>query len=206
MARKIIPKSYIAVDEVGRGALAGPLVVCAVVIDSKFRKSKLVKDSKKLSAANRLKVWKVYKPKVRHSFGIVLPSELDKLGMTVGTELAIKRALDGLALFGVDTENLDLLIDGNFKFKFDCVKSTESLIKGDSLCAGISLASIFAKVYRDKIMQNYDIIFPLYNFYSNVGYGSGFHIESIKVNSIVRIHRNLFLRKLYEKNINCRQL
>lgn len=200
MARKITYKKYIAIDEVGRGALAGPLVICAVLIDEGFRNSKRIKDSKKMTKADRGLVWSKWKNKVKFGFGIVLPYELDKLGMTDGTKLAIERGLFSLEVQCGVLLDLDLLIDGNFKFNFSTVKSTSSIVKGDSLYAGISLASIFAKVYRDQIMQNYHTIFPLYNFYSNVGYGSGFHMDAIKVNSNVRIHRNLFLRKLYEKN------
>ena len=198
--RKTI-RYYLGVDEVGRGALAGPLIVCVLEYKSSTLTSKKVTDSKKLSKREMLQFWRAYKTKFNFSFGIVWPSEIDKLGMTFGTKLAIERALNAISYSSLNLKNLDLYIDGNFKFSFDKVKKTFSVIKGDLSHKGISLASIFAKVYRDEIMRNYDTIYPSYNFKSNVGYGSSLHLNSIKIHSIVRIHRKLFLRKFNEKNL-----
>jgi ribonuclease HII len=195
---------YIGVDEVGRGALAGPLVVCTVLASDKKIEGDVV-DSKLTTRKSRIQIWNKYSTKFKFSFGVVNNTEVDSLGMTKATELAISRALYSLSLTS-KISNKKLVVDGRFKFDFNEVRSTECHIKGESKFKVVALASVFAKLYRDKIMKNYDTILPLYNFNSNVGYGSSFHINSIKVNSFSRIHRKLFLRKINEKITASRQL
>jgi ribonuclease HII len=188
---------FIALDEVGRGCFAGPMIVVAVSSESQ-QKLKAVKilDSKKMSALSRKNFALKHAKKIPFGIGFVNNLEIDELGMTKATKLGIKRAIKSLILTAAGVTNLEIILfDGNLDFEF---KGFEyfSLIKGDQKSKTIAVASNLAKIYRDNLMQLYNPLFVNYNFKKNVGYGTPDHIESLRSYGPSRIHRKLFLRKL----------
>lgn len=201
-----ISNTYLAADEVGRGCFAGPLVVGVVNLPKKiYFYQKYIKDSKKLSTKSRNFIITHLKAKVPFSLGIVSSLEIDELGLTNATRLAIKRAILAYNMFYSDSKIDTLYLDGVFDYGFKELPFVNTIVKGDSKYFEIALAAIFAKVYRDEIMNLYSNVFSNYKFANNVGYGTKIHIESIKNFGITRIHRKIFLRKLNEKkNFNFR--
>lgn len=178
--------SFVAgVDEAGRGPLAGPLVVTALV----FRKNSripFVNDSKKLSIKKRIELRNVLinSDQVDYSIVEIQPQEIDKLNILNATHKGMKEALTGL-------KKLDFaLIDGlpvpNIPVKH------ESIVKGDSKSANIAAASILAKVHRDEIMQKIAREYPEYGFEKHKGYGTAFHIDAIKKYGPTKYHRRSF--------------
>jgi len=183
------------VDEVGRGALAGPIVAAAVVFENyqKLRpKLRGIRDSKTLTAKQREEFDKIIKSfATDFAFGQAMPYEIDKHGIGAANILAFKRALDGLT-------NCDFaLIDGRrfrgFEYGYRC------LIKGDSKSISIAAASIIAKVFRDSLMAKLHKEFEIYNFAKNFGYGTKYHIETIKKHGPSPHHRKSFLKKIYSE-------
>lgn len=180
------------VDEVGRGALAGPIVAAAVVFDKYEKIIKLldgVNDSKLLSALKRLELDELIKSKAKSfSIGVVGPDEIDKFGIGAANVMAFERAIKGI-------KKCDFaLIDGRkfrgFEYKFCCLE------KGESKSLSIAAASIIAKVYRDALMQEiHDEIFR-YDFASNKGYGSAQHLAALNKYGPSHHHRKSFLIKM----------
>ena len=180
------------VDEVGRGALAGPIVAAAVVFNKYDKIIKAldgVNDSKILSASKRLELDELIKIKAKYfALGIVDSQEIDKHGIGAANIMAFDRALKGLPRCDF------ALIDGR-KFrglntKFCCLE------KGESKSISIAAASIIAKVYRDALMQEiHDEIFR-YDFASNKGYGSAQHITALQKYGPSSYHRKTFLVKM----------
>ena len=169
------------VDEVGRGAWAGPLVAGAVILNTKLhglRDSKLLKPQEREKLAGKIKrtcVWGI---------GEVSVEELDKLKMTRGTQLAFKRAIKNLKC------KIDyILSDG---FLVDSPIACRALIKGDMTCSSIAAASIIAKVYRDGLMQKLDKKIPGYNFGIHKGYGTKLHQKNLKKLGPSVQHRKFF--------------
>ncbi len=185
---------YIAgVDEVGRGALAGPLLASAVIFDITkiFNGLGEIRDSKKLSANKREKLSKIIITNcITYSYGEVSATEIDKIGISMANVLAFNRALERIKI--VDF----VLIDGreikNFDYKHKCI------IKGDNKSISIAAASIIAKVKRDKIMKELKDN-SIYQFENHVGYGTKVHIELIKQYGKGENHRESFLKKILEK-------
>ncbi|WP_446899813.1 ribonuclease HII [Clostridium sp. LBM24168] len=186
---------YIAgVDEVGRGPLAGPIAAGAVVFNLNCRKdSDLIlgiKDSKKLSPKKREQLSEIIKERaVSYSIAIINNSEIDGRGISWCNNEVLRRAVKGLKVpvdmvlsDGYAVNNLD--IDNKF------------IIKGDAKSVSIAAASIIAKVYRDKLMEEYDKVYPYYNFSSNSGYGTKEHIEAIKKYGVCKLHRLSFLKNI----------
>lgn len=180
------------VDEVGRGALAGPIVAAAVIFDKYDKVIKSldgVNDSKILSAPKRLELDELIKMRAK-DFSIVTvgPEEIDKYGIGAANVMAFDRALRGL-------KKCDFaLIDGR-KFRGLDIKYC-CLIKGESKSISIAAASIIAKVYRDALMQEiHDEVFR-YDFASNKGYGSAQHMQALNKYGPSSHHRKSFLVKL----------
>lgn len=196
----------LGVDEVGRGAFAGPLVVCVVRESRKINRIRILTDSKKLSSGTRKLIVNKYKNFTNYSVGIVWPHEIDRLGMTKSTWLAIDRALRCFNIFYGLTDSENLICDGRFKFSFNLVRNFESIVKADLKYKCVSMASILAKVYRDEMMNLYGDVFRIYNFKRNAGYGTLEHRRAICNQSSCRLHRTNFLRKLNEKNFTSRKL
>ena len=181
-------KKLCGIDEVGRGPLAGPVYAVAFL----FNESEIngVNDSKKLTPKKReLLFQEIEKNNLKYGLGISSVEEIDNINILNATKLAMKRALSNLKIIP------DLvLVDGNFSPDFG-IKSIP-IVKGDSKSYSISCASIVAKVLRDKFMADIDEKFPNYGFKQNKGYGTKFHIESIKKFGPCEIHRKSFLGKI----------
>lgn len=196
-------KYVIGIDEVGRGPIAGPLVVCACALKSGvdvlplFPKGEL-RDSKKLSERVRFAIVEKLQPLVESSdviFGIgeISADQIDGLGLS----LAIKDAL-ALALKKVHEQGLPqdtfIFLDGSLYA--DEKYQQETIIKGDEKIPEIALASIIAKVYRDTFMKKVADAYPDYGFESHVGYGTKAHYEAIKKFGLTPLHRKTFLTKM----------
>jgi len=174
----------IGIDEVGRGSLAGPLVVGAVALKKEIRG---LKDSKKLTPKERSKIAKEIIDKAdATSLGWVWPHEIDDLGLTQAITLAITRAL---SLISGPIESI--IIDGSYNFLHGNNLVT-TLIGADNLIPAVSAASVIAKVARDNYMQSISSYWPLYDFSSHVGYGTKYHMEAINKNGPCAIHRLSF--------------
>ena len=176
-------------DEVGRGCFAGPLVAAAVIIDSSSAHLKEFqgKDSKQLSAKQRQDLSNIIIESYHCSLGVVEVEEIDLLGLTLANQLAIFRAVKGLKI------KADIvLVDGNLKFS---LAPYFSIIRGDKMVESISSASIIAKVYRDKIMQQLHLKFPVYNWHQNKGYGTLEHRKAMLLHGLSDYHRRTFTCK-----------
>ena len=178
-------KYIVGIDEAGRGPLAGPVVAACVIIDKKFNVSGIY-DSKKVSAKKREQLYpEIIKNAIDVSIGIASEREIDSINILQATFLAMKRALGNLKY-----KPQQVLIDGpysNIK-----IIPVENIIKGDSQSISIAAASIIAKVKRDMIMKEYDLIFSDYAFGKHKGYGTKLHIEAIKRYKATPIHRKSF--------------
>ena len=182
---------YIAgVDEVGRGPLAGP-VVCAAVIMPLDDESIIVgvDDSKKLSAKKRETLAEEIKKRaLAYTIVEVSEQEIDEINILEATKLGMKKALETLEI-----APQSVLTDGNMTLNIDFPQ--KSVVGGDALCYSIGAASIIAKVYRDKMMDDYAKEYPQYAFDSNKGYGTAAHIQAIKEYGLCPIHRRTFTKK-----------
>lgn len=188
MAKGVI--NVAGVDEVGRGPLAGP-VVCAAVIMPLDEASLIVgvDDSKKVSAKKREELAEKIKA-VALAYSIVEIDEktIDEMNILEATKLGMKRAVESLSL-----QPGAVLTDGNMVI--DIPFAQQSVIGGDALSYSIGAASIIAKVYRDKLMDEYDSVYPAYQFIKNKGYGTAAHIQAIKEQGLCPIHRRTFTKK-----------
>lgn len=184
-------------DEVGRGSIAGPVVVAAVVFINTCCLTG-VADSKLLSPCQRSLLTKVISSNANEiAFGQAEPDEIDQLNILNATRLAAKRCIENLALMP------DLVLcDGNQKLVFEPA-STE-IIKGDASCLPIACASIVAKVYRDELMSQLAIRYPAYNLEKNKGYGTRLHFAALEQYGESAIHRKTFIKK--SKNNECKLL
>ncbi len=197
-------KYRIGVDEVGRGPVAGPVVVCACAIpeDSNllyiFPKSEL-RDSKKLSEKNREKIRSELEnlknnKKVLWGIGEVSASRIDEIGIAPSIKEAMNSALLQLEKKGIAVTS-EVVLDGSL-YAPERYNNQSTHIKGDEKFIEISLASIIAKVYRDDLMKKLANEFPLYGFENHAGYGTKAHYEAITVNGMTEYHRKSFLKKV----------
>lgn len=176
----------LGLDEVGRGCLAGPLVVGAVILDDQVTIDGL-KDSKQLTKTARTKLSKLIKQQaLDSSLGWVNSSEIDDLGLTAATSLAMTRAIEQLKT-GYD----QLIIDGQVNFLKDLAK-VKTLVKADQLIPAVSAASIIAKTARDQYMTDLAKDYPDYGFDQHVGYGTALHLAKLKQHGACQLHRRSF--------------
>lgn len=181
------------VDEVGRGSIAGPLTVAAVVLPNKPIIEGL-NDSKKLSAERREELAREIGTRAL-GVGIahIQPQEIDSDGISLCLRRAMVSALEALDM------ELDLvLIDGN---PVHVHPAERCIVKGDSKVACISAASIVAKVTRDELMRRADSKYPGYGFADNKGYGSEAHIEAIKRLGLSDFHRKTFCTSFLQESL-----
>lgn len=174
------------VDEAGRGPWAGPVTAAAVILDPLQPISGLT-DSKKISEKKRFQLEPEIKQKA--AFWAVAhaePDEIDRLNIREATFLAMQRAIADL---GVQPKQI--LIDGN-ALPANLPAPAEAIIKGDLKDPAISAASILAKTERDRLMLNYDRLFPGYGFAGHKGYGTAAHAEALQHLGACRIHRTSF--------------
>ncbi len=173
-------KLIIGIDEVGRGCWAGPLVVGAVILEKPILglvDSKTITRSKRTLLAQQIKV-----ESLAHSTGWVTASEVDTLGLTAATTLAIKRAIDAM------TDYDQIIIDGSFNYLPNNPKA-RALIKADGSVPCVSAASILAKVARDDYMIEQTTNYPMYGFDKHVGYGTAQHRAAIIDYGVTPLHR-----------------
>ncbi len=174
------------IDEAGRGPLAGPVVAGAVILP-KETKILYLNDSKKLSAAKRDELYDEIKEKaVALSVGIVSPERIDEINILQATYEAMRNAIKKLE------RTPDILLNDAVTIPDISIKQVP-IIKGDAKSVSIAAASIIAKVTRDRIMLDYDKVYPEYGFAGHKGYGSATHIEAIKKYGACPIHRKTFL-------------
>lgn len=176
------------IDEAGRGPLAGPVVVGAVILPrDSFIEG--VNDSKKISEKKRERVYEqIIAEAISYGVGIVDQKTIDEINILNATKLGVKLALEQMKikpdLILVDAlNNMDTL---GIPYK--------SVIKGDAKHYSIAAASIIAKVTRDRIMQEWDELYPVYGFAKHKGYGTSAHIEAIKENGPCILHRKSFIK------------
>ena len=176
----------IGLDEVGRGAWAGPLVAAAVVLPSRFKLEGL-KDSKQLTPdAREFFAYRLQQCAVEWSYGIVHHWEIDAFGIVEANRLAFVRALQGL---NAETEHI--LVDGLPVSPFPYPATF--LVRGDEREAVIAAASIFAKVFRDNLLRAAHALYPQFGFFDHKGYGTAQHRVALKAHGISRFHRRSFL-------------
>ena len=191
-------KIIIGLDEVGRGALSASVIAAAVSVQkfSIFNRQflKKLKDSKKLTPKKREKIFKMLRnlPEVKWGIGRVSEKVIDKINIFQATKLAMKRAVNNLISKSKKRKvKVDfLLIDGNFGINLDIPQ--KSIVKGDEKIFLIKLASIMAKVSRDKSMLRYHKQYPKYRFDKHKGYGTKLHFKMIKKYGPCKIHRKSF--------------
>ena len=176
------------IDEVGRGPFAGPVVAGAVILP-KDHPILYLNDSKKLSEKKREELYEVIlKEAVATGIGIASPARIDEINILQATYEAMRMAISNLSV------QPDLLLN-------DAVTIPEieimqiPIIKGDAKSVSIAAASILAKVTRDRLMVEYEKVFPGYDFASNKGYGTKAHIEGLKKLGPTPIHRMSFIHK-----------
>lgn len=170
-------------DEVGRGAWAGPLVVGAVSLKAPIIG---LKDSKLLSKKSReIFAKEIYSQAVFVGIGWVSSTEIDNIGLAKAMYLAFERAVDGVA------QDSRIIIDGSINY-LPNYPGVECLVKADQLINEVSAASIVAKVARDDYMKKLALDNPDYGFENHVGYGTKKHIENISKLGITVHHRTSF--------------
>lgn len=192
----------IGVDEAGRGPLLGCVVACCVYINKRDNKIfELVNDSKKLSEAKREYIYQqlINSSDISYGIGISDEKEIDEVNILNATFLAMNRALDNLYSKNKSLKDKLVIVDGNKLIK-GYIGKQEFLVKGDSKNLSISIASIIAKVTRDKMMYEYDKMYSDYGIASHKGYGTKKHYEAIEKYGILPIHRKTFLKKFLNKD------
>ena len=177
-------KIIAGVDEVGRGSLIGPVYAAAVILNDKINKKKL-KDSKKLSKQNMKVLEKYIKKNAIWAIGQASKKEIEKINILNASLLAMKRAV-----LNLNIKPQTILVDGN-KLP-DLEYNMYPIIKGDSKSISIAAASIIAKVYRDKLMQDLSLQYPGYYWEKNSGYGTKQHLLALNNLGVTPIHRKSF--------------
>ena len=176
------------IDEAGRGPLAGPVVAGAVILPEDCEILWL-NDSKQLSEKKREALYdEIMEKALAVSVGMASPARIDEINILQATYKAMQQAISKLSI------KPDLLLNDAVTIPDDEIEQIP-IIKGDAKSASIAAASIVAKVTRDRMMKEYDIIYPGYDFAKNKGYGTKAHIEGIKKQGICDIHRRTFVKK-----------
>ncbi len=180
------------IDEAGRGPLAGPVVAAAVILPKDARLL-YVNDSKQLSEKKREELYDVImREAVSVGVGIASPERIDEINILQADYEAMRDAVSQL------TPRPDLLLNDAVIIPQLTMKQI-SIIKGDAKSLSIASASIIAKVTRDRLMYEYDKMYPEYGFASNKGYGSKAHIAAIKEHGACPIHRKTFIKNFIEE-------
>lgn len=226
----------IGVDEAGRGALAGPVVAGAVLVTKEFldgrwaaAKAGRVNDSKQLTPAERDELWLEFETlagqgQIHAQFGVAEVDEIERFNILGATKLAMRRALEGIYAPGAFEQKTepDLFASAemiaNFKPTVSCRVLIDGLplrnfpyphtgvVKGDARSLCIAMASIVAKVTRDRLMNGLDAKFPGYGFAQHKGYGTDEHRDAVLRLGRCPQHRELFLRKLLAGRVDPAQM
>lgn len=178
-------KEYIVgMDEAGRGPLAGPLVVAAVRFPKNYQHEGIY-DSKKVSEKKREEMFEIIKSEaLEYYIQIVTPKEIDELNIYRATQ----KAMEDLSL---KFEHVDGILTDAMPLP-NVTKDVLSIVKGDQKSVSIAAASILAKVTRDRIMKEYDELYPEYGFKNHKGYGTKKHLEAIEKYGVLDIHRESY--------------
>lgn len=192
--------SIAGIDEAGRGPLAGPVVVACVVMprDSMIEG---VNDSKKVSEKKREKLYEeITREALGYGVGIISQEEIDRINILNATKEGLTLAIKNLET-DLQEKNRDfqkpeiILVDALTKIDTDHIPY-RSIIKGDSKSYSIGAASIIAKVTRDRIMRQWDEVYPMYGFEKHKGYGTAAHITAIKEHGLCPLHRRSFVKNI----------
>lgn len=188
--RKYASYEYIAgIDEVGRGPLAGPVVTCAVILP-KDCNILYINDSKKLTEKKREELYdEIMSQAIAVGIGIEDHTVIDDINILQATYSAMRKAIGALKI------QPDLLLNDAVKIPGVDIPQVP-IVKGDAKSISIAAASIIAKVTRDRMMVEYDKIYPGYDFAGNKGYGAPVHLEALKNIGPSPIHRHSFIKNL----------
>lgn len=181
-------KNICGIDEAGRGPLAGPVVVAGVIMpqDSMIEG---INDSKKVSEKKREKLYDlIIEEAISYSIAIIGHDVIDDINILNATKSGVTKVVDELDL------KPDLIIVDALTHINTRGIPYEPIIKGDAKCYNIAAASILAKVTRDRIMREWDEVYPQYGFISHKGYGTAKHIAAIKEYGLCPIHRKTFTK------------
>ena len=176
------------IDEAGRGPLAGPVVVASVIMpaDSMIEG---VNDSKKVSEKKREKLYDlILEEAISYGVGIIEQNEIDELNILNATKKGLTTSLKELKV------KPDLILVDALRDIDTLGVPFQSIIKGDAKCYSIAAASIIAKVTRDRIMREWDTVYPQYGFSGHKGYGTAAHIAAIKEYGLCPLHRRSFTK------------
>ena len=185
-ARAEIPVA--GADEVGRGALFGPVVAGAVILGDDFDWTGL-NDSKKLSAKRREELAvRIREKSLSWAIGVASAEEIDALNIRMATHLAIRRAVAGLKVAPrlVLVDGIDEPLNG---------VSQRAIVRGDALSVSIAAASIIAKVLRDSMIEEWDATCPGFGLRENKGYGSAAHLDALRTLGPTPFHRKSFIER-----------
>jgi ribonuclease HII len=174
----------VAIDEVGRGPLAGPVMAAAAVVDAR-RIPDGLNDSKKLTARRREALFDSIMSQCRVEIGVASVEEIEQLNILGATKLAMRRAYDALGITPVVA-----LVDGNQPPDLPC--PVRCVVGGDAKCLSIAAASIVAKVVRDRHMADLAKAHPHYGWERNAGYGTRAHLDGLAQHGITPHHRRGF--------------
>jgi ribonuclease HII len=197
-ARKNGLRFILGVDEAGRGPLAGPVVAAAVCLRD-FRFENGINDSKKMTPKARQAAFHEIFEKAYVGIGVVSETAIDAVNILNASHMAMDMAVDQLVeslprAVSVQEDfkrQVILLVDGNI-FRTRLPYSYKTIIQGDGKSLSIACASIVAKVYRDRILEAYDKVFPQYGFRQHKGYPTDKHYAALKKHGASMIHRKTF--------------
>lgn len=181
-------KYICGIDEAGRGPLAGPVVIAGVIMpeDSMIEG---INDSKKVSEKKREKLYDdILEEAISYSVAIIGQDVIDDINILNATKQGVTKVVEEL-----DVKPNLILVDALTHINTKGIPY-DSIIKGDAKCYNISAASIIAKVTRDRIMRQWDEIYPQYGFIHHKGYGTAKHIEALKEYGPCPIHRKSFIK------------
>lgn len=182
-------KYICGIDEAGRGPLAGPVVVASVIMPANSI-IEGVNDSKKVSEKKREKLYEeITKEAISYGVAIIDQNEIDRINILNATKHGLTTSIKELKV-----KPDIILVDALTKID-TCGIPYNSIIKGDAKSYSIAAASIIAKVTRDRIMRQWDEVYPQYGFAKHKGYGTAAHIAAIKENGICPLHRLSFVKK-----------
>jgi ribonuclease HII len=175
------------IDEVGRGPFAGPVVAASVILPKDLKILRL-NDSKQLSAKVREELFdEITQKAIAYGIGIVSPEVIDEINILQATYEAMRKAINNLSI------KPDLLLNDAVTIPGVTIKQI-NIIHGDARSLSISAASVIAKVTRDRMMEQYAMLYPEYSFDKNMGYGTDTHRTALKEFGATPIHRQSFIK------------
>ena len=198
-------KAIAGIDEAGRGPLAGPVVVVCCLMP-KESMIEGVNDSKKISEKKRELLYEqITNEAISYGIGIIDQKEIDEINILQATKKGLTIAIKDMEAKLAEKPELGIikpdaiLVDALTKIDTDGIPY-KSIIHGDAISYSIACASIIAKVTRDRIMRQWDEIYPQYGFAKHKGYGTAAHIQAIKQYGICPLHRLSFVKNIINKD------